>query len=205
MQIAMHEGIEKFANLFNKKDFLEYNNEEFVNVDSTIMCKMLSHPKSVSILFPEAVVIRNNENFDAQTNNVSHILGDNTYEIFCTKNKTEIFNSISFGTPMDCKHGLLYNIDYQGEENLKLVKSHLLLHLKKVSKYWVHKGIMVHLFLPRDLLSDSDLDNVHHFCANCLGLSNGGVELVEQWHMVHDMPIDSLKKRLFGKYIKAQL
>lgn len=149
---------------------------EYVNNHTLI--DILDHYDSKAILFPEGFVLRENEMFEAAAYNAEVILSENTFESYATKNESATYVAISFGTPITVESGLRYNIDYQGVCDIALIKTHLMIHLAKVPKYWVFGEIMVHLFIS---CSDEILREIEEFCSNQLKLSNGKQPVLKQW------------------------
>ena len=147
-------------------------------------------------LFPSGVLVRDSQSFGVEERfarfNIPLILADRLAAMFATRHDvTNALTSLSFGTALESsvtRHILRYVIDYYGQADIDVIKSHVLQHLvllpHSVRNSDTAKVVCFHVFVPKHIDDVIRFDDLHEFIG-ALGFARCGLHSIQQCYGVY--------------------
>ena len=156
--------------------------------DGNTLKDILADPLSRKHLFPEGVMVRDVDIFDAHGSN-THMAVDGCSAIFVTGSASSMYESLSFGRGAACELGCRYTIDYYGTPDHSVILAHVSRHLPLVREVSRGRPLLIHLIVSEAMLGEMLRRHVNEFAVANVASTGRSPRYFKLYTMTHPLAV----------------
>ena len=153
---------------------------------------ILADPISRKHLFPEGIIVRDAEVFDAQESNTFMIMQRCTV-MLVSGSASSTYTSLSFGYVVTYPIGRHYNIEYYGKKDDSMILAHVSRHLPVAPDILREQPVVFSLYVPEACIGEESKRRFHEFAAENIAPGRPPPRCLTMYSMTVSLPLPSSK------------
>ncbi|KAI0239717.1 hypothetical protein LSAT2_009577 [Lamellibrachia satsuma] len=153
---------------------------------------ILADPISRKHLFPEGIIVRDGEVFNAHESNTFLIIQRCT-AMLVSGSASSTYTSLSFGYAVTCALGRLYHIEYYGMKNDSMILAHVSRHLPLAPEISREQPVVFSLYVPEACMGEESKRRFHEFAVENIAPGRPPPRCLTMYSMTHPLPLPNPK------------
>ena len=153
---------------------------------------ILADPISKHNLFPEGIIVRDGEIYDAHETNICMIM-KHCDAMFVTGSASSAYESLSFGFAARCPLGRVYLIEYYGAKDDSLILAHISRHLRLAPDVSGEQDVVFALYVPEASMGDDIKRRFREFSDEYIAPGGPPPRYLTIYSMEHPLPVPNSK------------
>ena len=153
---------------------------------------ILADPISRKHLFPDGIMVRDVDVFDAHTSN-THLVTQGCSAILVSGKASLMYESLSFGHVAECQLGRRYTIDYYGTRDHSVILAHVSRHLPLVPEISRERPLLLHLIVQEACMGEETKQHINKFAAANIASGGQRPRYFKIYTMTHPLPVPNPK------------
>ena len=153
---------------------------------------IVTDPVSKRNLFPEGIIVRDGEIYDAHETNICTIM-KHCDAMFVSGSASSAYESLSFGFAARCPLGRVYLIEYYGKRDDSLILAHVSRHFKLAPDVSGERAVVFSLYVPEASMGDDTKRRFREFADANIAPGGPPPRYLTIYSMEHPLPVPNSK------------